>query len=249
MNISGVPSSDLWVLLPAYNEEKRIQTTLDALATQEDRAFTLCVIINASTDSTEEIVNRFARTSPFLTVVLCESTKGVGCAIDTGAQYAISGGARFIARTDADSIPHPDWTMEVRKALESGVEFACGVLLPRRDENGVLARVLFSGSVLLATMYSRLRPGVTTPGGHRSPLYAGFNMAVASELYIRCGGMPRTPSPTDRRFMNRVLKAGGRVQRVATMKVETSTRRFRALGIVGAAKWYLGRGATFEDPR
>jgi glycosyltransferase involved in cell wall biosynthesis len=242
--------TELWVLVPAYNEEKRILAALDALNRQEDRHFTVCVVDNASTDSTVHVVASFAESTSLSIVVLCEPTRGVGHAVDAGARYAIANGARYLARTDADSIPLTTWTREARRALESGIEFACGTLLARQDENSLLARATFCGSVSLIAfgewVYSYFG---SRSNASRYVFYAGCNMAITVDLYIRSGGMPRQPAPTDRKFMEKVLGVGGRVQRVASMRVATSTRRFRALGIMGAAKWYLGAGAETADPR
>ncbi|MEU7089982.1 glycosyltransferase family 2 protein [Streptomyces achromogenes] len=44
--------SALWVVVPAHQEAERIDATLDALAAQRDRDFTLVVVDNASTDGT-----------------------------------------------------------------------------------------------------------------------------------------------------------------------------------------------------
>ncbi|MEU3956526.1 glycosyltransferase family A protein [Streptomyces achromogenes] len=44
--------SALWVVVPAHQEAARIDATLDALAAQRDRDFTLIVVDNASTDGT-----------------------------------------------------------------------------------------------------------------------------------------------------------------------------------------------------
>jgi hypothetical protein len=63
--------------------------------------------------------------------------------------------------------------------------------------------------------------------------------------------MPRRPSPTDRIFLNRVRRSTTAIRHSRTMVVENSTRRLAAYGIVGTARWYLGRGSgpLTTDPR
>ncbi|MGR3931993.1 hypothetical protein [Streptomyces sp. BRA346] len=63
--------------------------------------------------------------------------------------------------------------------------------------------------------------------------------------------MPRRPSPTDRAFLNRVRRHTTAITRCEGMIVENSTRRLRAYGVVGTARWYLdkGSGRHGEDPR
>lgn len=246
----GDPRSEreLWVLLPVHNEEARLGATLAALDRQTDTDFTLCVIDNASTDASAEIVGVFARTASMSVVILCESEKGVGSAIDTGARHAIAHGAVRLGRTDADTLVDEDWIVEMKRAFDGGAELIVGGMRARADETGPVGRALFAIAVRVAALFGRIRP---LHRGSRAPyvMHAGFNMGVTAALYERCGGMPRQPSPTDRLFMNRVRDASGLVVRAPRMKAATSTRRFRTLGVVGTARWYLDRGAHTEDPR
>lgn len=238
----------LWVIIPVYNEERRLGACLDAMAIQDDQNFTLCVVDNNSCDATSDIANRFSTGAHFPVVVLTENDKGVGSAVDTGFRYAIRHGATMLARTDADTIPDPDWTVEVKRALQGGAELAIGAMTARRDEHGAMSRVAFRAAVILAGCFGRIRPAHRRDGS-RYQMHAGFNMAIRPELYERCGGMPRRPSPTDREFMNRVRAVGGVVRRCSKMRAGTSLRRFSALGVAGTARWYLDRGAHTEDPR
>ena len=102
-------ASDLWVVIPAYNEAPGITATLTALRHQRNREFRVVVVDNGSTDSTVEIVDEFASAHPDLDLTLIhEPQKGTGAAADTGMRYAIEAGAVRLARTDADCVPEPD---------------------------------------------------------------------------------------------------------------------------------------------
>ena len=240
----------LWVVVPAYNEAARIGATLAALAAQTDTAFTLLVVDNGSTDATAEVVRRFR--GPFPTQLISEPEKGVGCAVDTGFRYAIAAGAGHLARTDADCLPAPGWVAAARAALVSGGGLACGHITARRDEHGPLGRAFFRLLVLLAAGFGRIRPAHRRPE-YRAPyrMHAGNNMAITAELYEACGGMPRRPSPTDRAFLNRVRRTTPAIVHSRAMVVANSTRRLRAYGVLGTAKWYLDRGSgdRTADPR
>jgi hypothetical protein len=82
-------------------------------------------------------------------------------------------------------------------------------------------------------------------------MHAGNNMAITAELYLRVGGMPRLPSPTDRMFLNLVRRQTTAIVRRRDMVVRNSTRRIRAYGAFGTARWYLerGPGTRCVDPR
>lgn len=236
------------MLVPVHNEEGRVRDTLETLERQTDKDYTLCVVDNASSDNSRAIVAAFADRSALPVVLLDEPEKGVGCAIDTGARYAIAHGADWIGRTDADTLLEPDWIVELKLAFANGAELVVGSMHARGDETGPFGRALFRAAVMVAALFGRLRPG-HRDGHGPYVMHAGFNMGVTADLYQRCGGMPRRPSPTDRLFMNAVRRAGGIVVRAPRMRASTSARRFDALGVRGTAQWYLGRGAHTEDPR
>lgn len=242
----------LWVVVPAYNEAARIGQTLRSLARQTDTDFTLLVVDNGSNDSTVDVVRAFAATAPVPVEVLVETEKGVGSAVDTGFRHAIAHGARFVARTDADCLPHPGWVAAARAALAGGIGMVFGQLRARHDETGPLGRAAFRVMVALASTFGRLRPA-NRSGGYLAPyrMHAGNNMAITAELYLAVGGMPRRPSPTDRTFLNRVRRHTGAIARSRGMVVENSTRRLRAYGVLGTARWYLDQGCAglTPDPR
>lgn len=246
---------DLWVVVPAYQEEERLAGTLHALAAQRDRDFTLLVVDNASSDGTGAVARDFAAGAPFPVEVLHEPEKGVGCAVDTGFRHAIERGATLLARTDADCLPRPGWTRAARAAMTGrpGPAMVCGRIVARRDEHGPLGRAGFSALVSLAALFGRLRPAHARRNGYLAPyrMHAGNNMAITADLYLACGGMPRRPSPTDRLFLNRVRRQTDRIVRCPAMVVENSTRRLRAYGIRGTARWYLDQGSDGrgDDPR
>ncbi|MCX4820030.1 glycosyltransferase [Streptomyces sp. NBC_01142] len=246
---------ELWVIVPAHQEAARLGATLRALAAQREKDFTLLVVDNGSSDGTGTIARKFAAEAPFPVEVIEEPEKGVGCAVDTGFRYAIDRGARLLARTDADCLPRPGWTAAARAALAHGgsERLVCGRIVARRDEHGPLGRACFAGMVTLAALFGRLRPAHARRNGYLAPyrMHAGNNMAITAGLYLEVGGMPRRPSPTDRLFLNAVRRHTTRIVRSREMVVENSTRRLRAYGIAGTARWYLDRGPGRhgEDPR
>jgi glycosyltransferase involved in cell wall biosynthesis len=243
----------LWVIVPAYNEQSRIGSTLAALAAQSDLDFRLAVVDNGSTDRTAELARCFAATAPMPTDVLTEAEKGVGAAVDTGFRHAIAHGATMLARTDADCLPHHGWVAAVRAALGAGAGMACGRIRARTDEHGLAARAGFRIVVALAAAFGRVRPANRASGEYLAPyrMHAGNNMAIRSDLYLRVGGMPRRPSPTDRMFLNRVRRHTSAIVHCRGMVVENSTRRLRSYGLIGTARWYLdhGSGDRTPDPR
>lgn len=245
-NSADRPGSDLWVVIPAYNERRTLPATLAALVGQQDRAFTVLVVDNASTDGTADVVRAFAGRHPGLDLrVIAEPVKGTGAACDTGMRHAAAAGARWLARTDADCLPAPDWTATIRGALGSGLEMVTGRLLPRRDEVRlkVWERWLLPAVIGFCATFGRFRPSNRDPrflGPYM--MSPGSNLALTAALYERCGGFPRTSIEVeheDRALVNRVRTVTAAYGRRRAMVVYGSVRRLRAYGLVGTLAWYF----------
>ncbi|WP_116024268.1 glycosyltransferase family 2 protein [Thermomonospora umbrina] len=242
---------NLWVAVPAYNEERSIGATLRRLGEQSDREFSLVVVDNGSTDGTAGIVRDFAREHPGRNVrLVAEPQKGTGAAADTGLRYAIEHGATHIARTDADCLPHPDWISAVRRALDGGLEMVSGPLRPRTDEFRLKLweRRLLPTVVELAALAGRYRKGNQDPA-YLGPylMMPGCNMAISARLYEEAGGFPRTRIEEvheDRALVNRVRRLTTAYGLRKDMVVYGSVRRLRAYGLIGTLAWYADHRYT-----
>ena len=235
----------LWVVIPAYDEERSIGATLRRLAEQTDTGFRLVVVDNGSTDGTVQVVKEFAAENTAFDVrIVHETEKGTGAAADTGVRHAIAAGATHIARTDADCLPHPGWIAAVRRAFGEGLEMVSGPLLPRTDEFPLKfwERRLLPAVIGLAALFGRFRPG------NQDPLYfgpyvmmPGCNLAITADLYLRAGGFPRTRIEDvheDRELVNRVRRVTDAYGLRKDVVMYGSVRRLRAYGLIRTLAWY-----------
>jgi len=238
-------ANTLWVVIPAFNEAKWIESTLLSLAVQRHTEFTVLVVDNASTDGTADVVRRFADEHRRMDVrVITETQKGTGAACDTGFRHAIANGATHLARTDADCLAHPQWTDAVRRAFASGLEMVGGRLKARTDdypatvwEKSLLAFLIHAGA--LAARYRAEHRGPQFLGPY--VLCTGGNSAITADLYERCGGYPRTSieeDHEDRTLMNRVRQVTRAYGRRRDMVVYWSMRRTKAWGMRNTLSWY-----------
>jgi glycosyltransferase involved in cell wall biosynthesis len=241
--------TELWVIVPAYNEQSALPATLRALANQQDSDFTCVVVDNGSTDATARVVRRFAADQPgFALCLISESRKGTGAAADTGMRYAIAQGARLLARTDADCLPVPGWTAAARTALLGGLELATGPLRPRTDEVPLRwwEKRLLPAVVSGAAAFGRLRPG-NRGQAYLGPylMCPGANLVITAELYLRSGGFPRSAieeEHEDRALVNRVRTITTAYGYVPGLRVYGSVRRLRAYGLRRTLAWYADHG-------
>jgi glycosyltransferase involved in cell wall biosynthesis len=232
----------LWVVIPAYNEERSVGTTLRRLSEQSDTAFTVVVVDNASTDATVARVREWESTLDLH--LIQEPEKGTGSAADTGFRYAMSRGASRIARTDADCLPSRVWVAAARRGLDAGLRMVSGPLLPRTDEFALRwwERNLLPTVVTGAAMFGRFRPSNRDPAYvGRYVMMPGCNVAITAELYDLSGGFPRTRIEDvheDRALVNRVRRLTRAYGLRKDMVVYGSVRRLRAYGLMGTLAWY-----------
>ena len=239
---------DFFVVVPFYNEVKAIHQTLNSLADQSDRAFTLVLVDNASTDDTLHIVNKFAAQNSHITICcINEAQKGTGAACDTGFRYAIQCGAKYVARTDADCLPEKDWIKKIKQTFQNEpVDLITGRVAPREDEEPPLRfreRLIIGLVIHLAEHYTRL---VRRGKQFKYPymILAGNNMAITADLYLRSGGFPRIGlenGDDDKVLSDKIRLITDRVCKKQDIIVYNSLRRVRKFGVLKTLLWYWNR--------
>lgn len=238
-------ASDFWVVVPFYNEATWIGATLEALADQSDRVFTLLLVDNDSTDTGRQVVERFRQAHLDLAIELIgEPEKGTGAASDTGFRHAIARGARYIARTDADCLPRHDWIANLKRAFAEDLDFVIGKIKPRSDDFplSLQDRVVIPILVFVASQWGKVyRRG--RPGQFRYPyiMVAGNNLGITAEMYERSGGFPRSRIEDvheDRILGDRVRMLTTRTRKKRNVVVFNSTRRARRYGFINTLLWY-----------
>ncbi len=254
-------AADAWVVIPAYNEERWIRATLEALAAQDAvEPFTVLVVDNASTDSTRDVVEQAARELTGLDLrILDEQEKGTGAACDTGARHAIANGARYVLRTDADSLPAPDWVRRMRSCLhDEGLDLVGGRIAPRTDDGTSPpgAAVVSAVAAWLMRSTGRFNPINRGPQFRCAfTMVPGFNLGIRAEAYEASGGFPRSKiedEHEDWTLTNRVREVSSRVRYRRAPLVRYSNRKVAVHGILGVLRWYVrhdGPVATQVDCR
>lgn len=242
--------ADTWVTVPALHEAAGIGATLASLEAQTLRPLVVCVVDNGSTDATVEVVRAWAREvgAPGgprrgLGVRLVhELEKGTGAAADTGMRVAAAAGARYLLRTDADSLPVPGWAARMRERLATDADLVAGRMVDRPDEGNPLpARALLWVLVALTAAISVPK---NAGRGYRTRfrMMMGSNVGIRASVYLAAGGFPRSSIEEvhdDRVLMNRVRRLTPRIVSDRRAVVASSTRRYRRYGLRGVIRWYL----------
>jgi glycosyltransferase involved in cell wall biosynthesis len=151
---------DTWlsIVVPAYNEESRIEATLRKIRTYADarqRRVEVIVVDDGSTDATVEVVGKFAE----VRILRLSVNRGKGFAVRHGA---LNAAGEFVLFTDADLSSPIEDADTLFAALESaGADAAIGSRALRRELIGVRESILrdYSGRCynLLVRLFTGLR--------------------------------------------------------------------------------------------
>ena len=103
--------NNLYIVMPAYNEEANIKSTLDTwypvIENHNDDGKSRLVVVNdGSKDNTYEMIKEYAKTHP-LFVPLTKPNGGHGSTVIYAYDYAIRNGADWIFQTDSDGQTNP----------------------------------------------------------------------------------------------------------------------------------------------
>ncbi len=85
----------IWVVLPAYNEARRVGQVIEAL--RAGGFARIVVVDDGSTDATAEVARAAGAD-----VIVHECNRGQGAALQTGNEFALGNGAELIVHFDAD---------------------------------------------------------------------------------------------------------------------------------------------------
>jgi len=124
----------LSVIIPAYNEERRVGITLDLFcAYLEDHGYDyeMLVVDDGSTDGTAEVVQARAQHNSRLRMIACARNRGKGAAVRRGM---LSAGGELLLFSDADLSTPPTELPKLLEAIEQGYDLAIGSRgLPESD--------------------------------------------------------------------------------------------------------------------
>jgi dolichyl-phosphate beta-glucosyltransferase len=117
---------ELEIVIPAFNEEDRIERTLNRIVeyySEQDYSWRCTVVSDGSSDRTNEIVNRFAAEDSRISLLAYTQNRGKGYAVRVGMLCA---NARLVLFCDADLATPQEETTKLLKAIEGKTQIAIG---------------------------------------------------------------------------------------------------------------------------
>lgn len=202
------------VVIPAYNEEKRIGPCLQALVNQNTtHKFEVIVVDNNCTDDTVKIASTFSDKLDLK--IIKEETKGRGAARKIGFEKATGD---VIFSTDSDTIVPPNWIEDFMKALKSknviAVSGNCKIDDCGRRSNTVfnLLQPVFMRSYRIFLGYYWL---------------SGFSFAIYKDAYEKSGGFNDLLTAQEDVDLSFRVKKVGKIKYASKTPVIFSGRRFK----------------------
>lgn len=198
------------LVIPALNEEKFLERTLQSVLGQEYNDFELIVVDNNSFDRTPEIAKSFGAK------VVFEPRQGAGWARQKG--FAEAKG-EIIATTDADTVLPTDWLARIVEEFKKDKNLVGFGGLYTLLSGPILARIaVFYFAHLGWSIMRALCGNWSLPGA---------NFAVKREAFLRIGGFNvELECYEDADLSSRLAKIG-KVVLDPDFLVKTSGRRFK----------------------
>ena len=124
---------DISIVIPAYNEESRLSSTLDQIldfVRRQQWAAEVIVVDGCSQDGTAGLVRRYSHQHSNVRLVAVPSNRGKGYCVREGVMNACG---RIILFTDADLSSPIEESLLLLAALETGADIAIGSRWMRRE--------------------------------------------------------------------------------------------------------------------
>ena len=191
--VTNEPPPPVSIIIPVHNGARTLGACLDGCTAQNVPIKEIIVVDDGSTDATPGIASEHD------VIYLRQDQRGPAAARNAGAQRA---SGEFIAFTDADCVPQPDWIAHLLESFDNGVAAAGGTY-----GNA-------SGRSWLASLIHEEIQARHARFGREVDFLGSFNVMYRRELFQRVGGFDesfRTASGEDNDLAYRLQDAGGKL--------------------------------------
>lgn len=206
----GTPTPLVSVVIPAYNEGKSIEKTLNSLLRQDYPNFEVIVVDNNSTDNTALVVKNFKVT------LISEKQKGVAHARQAGFTKA---NGEIIVSTDADTLHSVDWLTKIVQIFQNDEHLVAvgglGEFYSGPKSAKLASQYLFYPFLVVDKLFS---------GGWN---LSGFNMAVRKKAFERIGGFSTNLNIGEDIDLSKKLRKIGKIVISKDITVKLSGRRYK----------------------
>jgi GT2 family glycosyltransferase len=250
MNIGAMLDSrcEIIVLIPVCNEERYIARCIEAFACQSLQngrslpfaSFEIHLLVNNTTDSTVAILSAlqlvYAELRLRIEVVdLPPEQANVGTArrrLFEGAaeRFALAGRSGILACTDADTVVAETWISSTLAAFQTGVDAVAGFIAIQPDEFRNVSehvRHIIAADRQYRMLLEVLATSIDVADPEPWPRHyhhTGASLALTSDAYRRCGGMPSVATHEDIALVRALRRIDAKISHRFNVHVGTSPR-------------------------
>jgi len=195
------------VVIPAYNEEKYIDSCLDSLFKQTEPADEIIVVNNNSTDKTVAIAQKYP------VKIIKEAKQGISYARNAGFNAAEH---EIIARVDADTIVSNNWIKKIKTNFKD------------QKIDALTGTLIFYDLPIKTTLPNDFYLDFVKLIQKNKGTLVGFNMAIRKEMWNKI----KHKVYLDNRKMHEdvdlglwINKVGGKIKHDKNLIVQASARR------------------------
>jgi cellulose synthase/poly-beta-1,6-N-acetylglucosamine synthase-like glycosyltransferase len=225
---SSQPIPEVSFVVPAYNEERFIQSCLESIRAQRGALYEIIVVDNNCTDGTNRLAAALCDR-----VVICRE-QGIGAARNHGASHARG---KYLAFVDADAKIRSGWLDSAVKQMKKSPRDSLSGWNFFMEKNPVLFLYFNSYSAVFMMIYmmSALM-GV--------PVVAGNNLLIERAVFLKAGGFPRCVAE-DMKLSKVLNKIGATTSLCPGMRIAYSSRRLRHSGFLKTMSLWIR--SVFQD--
>lgn len=237
--MADIAAIALCVCIPARNEADRLPIVLDALAAQDWRGpIKVSMGVNNTTDDSLAVIDAARKRHAdrlaihVVTAHFPRDQAHAGSArrlaMDAGLTLLSAETNAALVSTDADARPPSDWLANIAAAFGRGADMVGG----RIDIDP--AEPLPPAALRLRNAWDRYWAAVRQIEDLIDPLpwdpaprhgdHTGASLAIRSDLYRACGGVPLVPTGEDRALVIAALAQGARLAHAPDVHVFVSPR-------------------------
>ncbi len=181
------------IVVPVYNAERTLRECLTACCAQTYRDLEIIAVDDGSTDNSAGIVQEFPRVR-----YVHQANQGPAAARNHGARLATG---EWVAFTDSDCVPEPDWIVRLMAAAVDERVVGVGGTYGIANSDALLARMVHEEILMRHERF-----------GEEVDFLGSFNVAYRKAAFDAVGGFDeafRVASGEDNDLAYRLTQAGG----------------------------------------
>jgi glycosyltransferase involved in cell wall biosynthesis len=223
LKIKNMKNMKVSIVIPCFNEEKRIEKTVAAALAQDYKNFEIILVNNASTDHTGMILADLHQKHPSKIVVVSEPRQGVLMAREAGRALATGD---IIAQLDADCIAPHNWISKALPYFEDNKVIAVAGIYDYYDAHWFHRYGMIAFQMLLMGPTNHL-----VQRFKKRAAFVGGNVFIRADVLKKAGGYSKIQTfyGDEVDTASRIVPYG-KIVANPWLSVKSSARRYHAMG-------------------